>query len=275
MSRSDFDFYKRFSGYTGAFENGDEGLPVLHSALSTPLTSNGTYCRRFRRAGGQEGVGGTGHFSLASSVAGGVFVDTPVTKALSLRWWGRLGGSSVSGSGWGMGVACRYMHTQLAYSIDAGPENFVGYGMRFSSLRSSDDDSNVVVTPGGVPEVGLFARSDSNGIMNVRHQATVALDPSTGSPWLRDKWYRFRFDHIPTGTLADEIKAWIFTGADENIDADWTLLASFQMENGIQLYQIPAASGQRVGFYASTGGGSLTNPQPFIDSFQARHATVP
>lgn len=71
------------------------GSSLLNSALSSPLTSS-TQCRSFNVLG-ESSKQTYGNFLLSSSVSGGIFVNIPDTKSVSMRMWGRATYFSVNG----------------------------------------------------------------------------------------------------------------------------------------------------------------------------------
>lgn len=84
MSQSDFliraGLYNSGTDYTGS--------AVLNNTLSNPLTSSDN-CRVLN-GDNSNNIWRTGLFFLSSSVSGGMFINIPETKSVSLRMWCRL-----------------------------------------------------------------------------------------------------------------------------------------------------------------------------------------
>lgn len=93
MSYSDFLI---IPGLGDNSAGGFTGSAVLNSAFGTPLTSS-VQCRGYKV--NNEQVDTRGMFFVSSSVSGGLFVNIPETKSVSLRCWYRTTSDSGNESG--------------------------------------------------------------------------------------------------------------------------------------------------------------------------------
>ena len=265
MSRSDFDRYDGKN--TSALEGpSSDGSAVLHAPLSNPLTGHGNFCRKLRQV--SNGSAGTTIFSIGSGVSSGAFIDVDNSKAISLRYWARSRSEDDVQCGNAMGVANRYYHT----TSNANPiENWVGTGMRFGSVLIHGTGRNA----NNLLRVALWSKANENSNDNTGNTETVFVtNPLTASPWLHDTWYRLRYDFIPTGTLAYEQRAYIFTSGDEEVDANWTLIGN-KITSSLNADYVPIGSGQRVGFYYANTCYRDYVGEHYIDAFDARISNIP
>jgi hypothetical protein len=114
MSQSDFlirpGLYNSGTEYTGS--------AVLNNTLSNPLTSSDN-CRVLNEDN-NNGSWRTGLFFVSSSVSGGMFINIPETKSVSLRIWGRINDGAGSSN---HAISLLAKHNGYNVSVPSGDSN--------------------------------------------------------------------------------------------------------------------------------------------------------
>lgn len=267
MAYSDFELLFSGSAATPALSDmvgtSGSGLPVLHSTLTNPLSNAGTQCR-YNRLNGGGAKEGAAHFCITAASNGGAFVNIPSTKGVEVVFSARGTANGVFTNGTSVGVFVKNINLGdgTAFGLfgsGAGGEGFYGYGLRLGNLV------NYSVTQGTI-HVGLWARNNNSGA-----QVNVTSLPGGLGTVAYDTWYTLKLTVTPSGTLQDEIKAYVMTGTDPTNPADFTEIASITISN-ITSYYVPwTTATQRTGFYFSrgsptnAGSNNLASHSWFID----------
>lgn len=234
MAQSDFDIYSGTVSFTG----GPEGTSALHSLFSSPLTTEGTYCRAFTAASTAAGRAAAS-FRVKSSFASGTLVGIPNTKALSIRAYLRL--PFISGQGYnGVAITCKGLIGNS--SVPTGNDFSTTKGYHLSLQCPNNSPAN---------QLNLHY-ADGTGIVLISGLAT-------------DSWHKVRMDVIPiNGNEGDKIM--IYTGTGATGSETWTLISSQTVLATTSKYiSWNDASAKHTGFAINHGA---TNQQAYIDRFQ-------
>ena len=233
MAQADFDFVT--GGLGGSMGGGPDGAAMVHAALSSPLTGEGVYCRRFSPI---NSTLYSVNASIKASVAGGLFDAIPVTKSISLRAWLR---SENYLTGTAIGIVAK-MHPDANANAR---ENAVGYTLGFGSWSDTLNNNSLK----------LHMRSTNSVYKNV-YLKTLSTNT----------WYKVRLDVIPTGSSFDTIN--VYTGTGATGSEIWTLEHTEIVLNSAPHYVPWAQSGGgKVGWNYRSEGSSAGSV--YIDRFEA------
>ena len=119
MAQVDWDFNTTGGG---SVIGGDDGAARLHSALASPLTGEGDYCRDYTPLS-SIGVSAT----LKSTVNGGDFFEMDETKSISIRCWIRATNTG-AGNGRTMGFGAKMFGTPPSWAFTAPRISAAGPG---------------------------------------------------------------------------------------------------------------------------------------------------
>lgn len=284
--KAQFDIFTGFSNSTWEGGSGD-GEPIVHSSLSSPLSSNigGTFCRRFviNKVNPQDNYYGFGSIvaSIKTTEASGAYNAPGDDKAVDLRFTANSYNDNPRGGN--VGVLCRYFHDAsraLANTVEA----FDGYGLSYGPvLNLGNEEHNGNGNNPAVQYLRLWARQMNQPGNSTPHYTEVRLptNPVTQAAWVSRTWYRFRFIFTPVTDLLHLLVAQVLNSisADETVDNNWTEVGRLSIATAFDPWRVPFEAGQRVGFYSSQiakeyNSGGAAVPSMLFDNFSARIANV-
>ena len=271
MAYSDFDSFFSDTYFTfgnGEWENGAAGLAISNSALSSPLTNAGPYCRGFR-ATGRTGtsVQSSIKYFYKSSFENGALVNPADNVAVSSRAWVRMSTPSWEVASEG-GSNRRRAWIGLTSFAEGNTNYFGGWELALQTTRTSSDPYVTNLVLRGGPSIGGSNQSAAT-VNNIDYnQLTVAEE---GLAF--DTWYLIRLDIVPTS--ADQKTITAYRSADEGVT--WNTLATHETVRGDRDW--PGDSyDKRCGFSLGTTNGSLFTADidltAYIDRFQIGVETV-
>lgn len=241
MTQADFDFTKLGSVQ---FVGGDNGEPQYNPKY--PLTGHGLFARAFRSA--SSNALSTEFPSLfaaiKSSVDGGVFVETPDTKKISVR-----ASVMITHTNTITQLACGIMVKSGLYESQRSP---YGYSMYVGDEYSSSPGADIKLC------IRKSVSLDTSGVHQLHR---------TFGTIVAGQWTRIRMDVTPIGPSEDLIEC--YTGVGDIGSEVWTLEWT---ENVTTMFVPWAESGRgRVGWFARTNANSLyyTSNVCGIDEFTA------
>lgn len=226
MPQADWDFTNTGATPTG----GADGSARLHLSLAGPLIGEGAYCREY-----DFGASGKVLANIDPAVAGGLFDQIPVTKAISLRAYVRITGTL---------MGC-YIGAKTGVMGAAGSQSPSGY---FLGIGREDEHA-------------------LNSNLNLTMRDDSALNPAAVSSIATlglNSWFKIRMDVIPIGPAEDRID--VYTGTGPTGSEVWTLEHQEPVLNSDPHY-VPwgSATSGRVGFWMNNGA---TTQLSYIDRWQ-------
>ena len=245
MAFADFDLDYTV-GNSGALANQPNADAFLNASLASPLTTSGIYCRQFTHTTLADASNHTSELKaeIKASVSGGDFVDTPSTKALSLRVRARLDHDAGS--------------LNTLTNAYAGINAYAPTGTDFSGgyeLVLQNEGTNGVRL--ALRAGNLIDNADA-GIRNpsINHQVTC-----TGVYGL-DSWFHLRMDIVPNGVNQKTITA--FTSVDDG--ATWQQVGQLVATNIDSFWRTTGRCGFISLLSATSGGAGFNN---YLDDFEA------
>ena len=250
MAQTDWDF---FSSNGTEWLGGIDGTPLLHTALSSPLTTEGTYCRRWFC-----------NYAFGSDVLARIkaatypdLVGVPSTKAISVRCRVR----QELGTG---GAADKY-NGSFALSVKAAsasvaPSSGVKVGKGYHAIVDGFDTASAPTL-----RLRCFGTVDAG--------ETLALDVTGLGSLAGGVWSHLRMDVIPTSTIQDTIR--LYTGTGDTGSETWTLVHTETILNSSDHYIAwDHATYKHTGFGIQCGAGVSRGADVMIDRYQAFLETV-
>jgi len=254
------DYDIGYSFYNASYmENAPNGTARLNASVTpNPLTTTGAYCREFRHVVTAAAFTRASEFKaeISAAVAGGNFVNTPSTVALSLRARVRMNFQSGTYSN----TITNPLVSLFAFAPPIGTDANFGGGYE---LALQQDTSTTV---------RLAIRASTGGLSRATGaaaQAASAHRVTCSGSYTFNTWYHIRMDVVPNGTSQKTITA--FTSADEGVT--WDQVGSYTVtsaDSGIW------SSTGRCGFssYLATSSSSAITHRHYVDDFQAYSVAV-
>jgi len=184
-----------------AFVGGATGSATLNSALASPITSSGDFCRSYGLSVSNRPFGAT---TISSSVDGGVYAGPfSTSKAYSMRAWIRF---TVTSENKNCGVGFLMRGDPNNFNDNRGVGEPFGLGMGGYAIRLSG-----VLADGQSESATIrlsFAALDDAG--DDSPQIVVVADGT----YDEDTWYRVRADLIPVGGAGDQINIYTSSAGD-------------------------------------------------------------
>ena len=252
MSYSDFD-NSIVSAGSVTYSGGADGVARLHTALSSPLTGEGDYCREFRSNTTTVVFGADGQirglWTVKPTYDGGSLFEIDNTKAISVRAWVRAANNVTDMIACGVGARIDLTDTNaLQYAQGKG------YFFHIGRYNSQGGTANVLRFTYGKNESATVVTSDNFNVSPLAAGTVVA-----------DTWYKLKMDVIPLLSTQDTVR--LYTGTGATGSETWTLHHEQAILSSDPDYIAPGASGEgRVGF--CIGVRDTTN-SVWIDRFQA------
>jgi len=278
------DDYDIFTGLANQVWEGPQGAgePIIHSTLTDPLPNSGTFCRRFVLPQLQNSsYHGSGNIlaALKTSIDGGVYDAPGDDVALDLRFHARSQDQNPRGGN--VGVFCRSF-LDGNHSAGTYAEGFDGYGMSFGPIMTfAEENHNGNGNNPAVQYLRLWARFNTSQIGNNAariRQVLIPVHPVGSVAWLPFTWYRFRFIFNPITDLAHILIAQVLNNLtdDESDDANWTEAGRLAISHAFDPWYVPAAAGQRVGWYTAQNAKEYYAfpPNMLFDNFEPRFGNV-
>lgn len=256
MSQTDFLFTK--SGSI-SFVGGDNGQPVLHSGLASPLTTEGLYGRAFRSASTGVDPANQVPYLVATADAaydGGSIYQIPNTKAVSVRAYVRVETSTISYGAIGILIKAG-LYAPSPLRNPGGYMMFIGYDVACGT------SANLRF---------MIRKSVTADTLNL-HQFYANLS----QPVTLNGWMKIRIDAFAIGDAGDVIRCYV--GSGETGSEIWTLLYEYFLPSTSPMYIPWSESGRgKVGWFvrtaiASTNSDYLKNY--YIDRFQVFTENIP
>jgi hypothetical protein len=235
------------------YAGGADGVARLHTALSSPLTGEGNYCREFR-SNTTTGVFGPegrirGLWTVKSTFDGGSLFEIDNTKAISVRAWVRVANNVTEMNACGVGARIDLADTSATPYVQGK-----GYFFHIGSYNSQGGTTNVLRFTYGKNTAAAVVTSDNFNVSPLAVGTVVA-----------NTWYKLRMDVIPLLSTQDTVR--LYTGTGATGSETWTLHHEQVILSSDPDYIAPGAPGEgRVGF--CIGVRDTTNPV-WIDRFQA------
>jgi len=257
MTYSVFDFYQNAANGL-SWLGGAEGTPEAHTLLTSPLTTEGDYCRQMFAANGNNTNGNMQHL-IKTSAVGGVFNEIPNTKSLSLRAWVRSAPAVLSTNG----ASCVGLCAKSQVISSATGDAFGAYKLRLGGIGGTTTS----ITRLNSTTLRLSVTNDSTGFLSTSSSEVIC----TGT-YASNVWYKIRLDIIPLGGyLVDRLIA--YTGTGVTGSEVWTEVGRIDVLDSIAGYRAWGNAAHRYGYYASrnssASSGTAANHNSYISRFQA------
>lgn len=259
MSYSDWEF-QRYYAPEMINLTPPQGNPNVHTALSSPLSDSGVYCRYFSgQVANTTANQGVMHRLKLNNPD---YIDVSRDQAISLRAKVRIKSFSFSGA-----VAAAYhqsigVHSYFANMLSEAGRTAIsnlGYGLELRAFSNGSTEPSVKLVLSADPTT-----SNSSFTTNASIGYSSVADCS--GTYILDTWYHIRLDVIPNGLTAAVLKG--YTSSDNG--ASWSQVAEYYVEQTNARFRTVGNNGIIAYIALGTSDTQMYGVQPalYVDDFK-------